>query len=260
MYCCAISSVDNHELIVEVCVDSLESAIASERGGARRVELCSGLAEGGVTPSAGLIATTRQKISIGLHVMIRPRAGDFHYSADEFDVMRRDVLMAKQLGADGVVFGILDLKANIDIQRTRALVDLARPLKVTCHRAFDMSADLFQSLQQVTETGADRILSSGGAKTALEGAATLRRLVGQTGPRAVIMACGGINAQNVQTVVEKTAVREIHVGLRTAVASPMRYRNENISMGSIAGNEYQRYIVLEEKVARLIRAASARDA
>lgn len=209
MYCCGISSVDNHELIVEVCVDSLESAIASERGGARRVELCSGLAEGGVTPSAGLIATARQKISIGLHVMIRPRAGDFHYSADEFDVMRRDVLMAKQLGANGVVFGILDLDANIDIQRTRALVDLARPLKVTCHRAFDMSADLFRSLQQVAETGADRILTSGGAKTALEGAATLRQLVGQTGKGAVIMACGGINDQNVQTVVEKTAVREI---------------------------------------------------
>ena len=221
------------------------------------MELCASLVEGGVTPSAGLIATARQKLSIGEHVMIRPRAGDFYYSADEFDVMRRDVLMAKQLGAEGVVFGILDADANIDIQRTRVLVDLARPLKVTYHRAFDMSADLFRSLEQVTETGADRILTSGGAKTALAGAATLRRLVEQAGKRAVIMACGGINDQNVQAVVEKTAVREIHVGLRTASASSMRYRNENISMGSIEGNEYQRYIVLEEKVARLIQAASA---
>ncbi len=244
-----------NDLTVEVCVDSLDSAIAAERGGANRVELCASLVEGGVTPSAGLIATARQRISIGLHVMIRPRAGDFYYSADEFEVMRRDVLMAKQLGAEGVVFGILDAEANVDIQRTRALVDLARPLKVTYHRAFDMSADLFRSLEQVTETGADRILTSGGAKTALEGAATLRRLVEQAGERAVIMACGGINDQNVQAVVEKTAVREIHVGLRTAAASPMRYRNENISMGSIEGNEYQRYIVLEEKVARLIQAA-----
>ena len=129
------------------------------------MELCGSLVEGGVTPSAGLIATARQKISIGLHVMIRPRAGDFYYSADEFEVMRRDVLMAKQLGAEGVVFGILDADANVDIQRTRALVDLARPLKVTYHRAFDMSADLFRSLEQVTETGADRILTSGGAQT-----------------------------------------------------------------------------------------------
>ena len=111
--------------------------------------------------------------------MIRPRAGDFYYTADEFEVMRRDVLMAKQLGADGVVFGILDADANVDIQRTRALVDLARPLKTTYHRAFDMSADLFRSLEQVAETGADRILTSGGAQTALEGAATLRSLVEQ---------------------------------------------------------------------------------
>ena len=249
-----------NDLTVEVYVDSLDSAIAAERGGTSRVELCGSLVEGGVTPSAGLIATARQRISIGLHVMIRPRAGDFYYSADEFEVMRRDVLMAKQLGAEGVVFGILDADANVDIQRTRALVDLARPLRATFHRAFDMSADLFRSLEQVTETGADRILTSGGAKTAIEGVATLARLVDQAGKRAVIMACGGINHQNVQAVVEETAVREIHVGLRTAAASPMRYRNENIAMGSIQGNEYQRYIVLEEKVARLIRAASARNA
>jgi len=252
--------VSVNDLTVEVCVDSLDSAIAAEHGGTSRVELCGSLVEGGITPSAGLIATARQRISIGLHVMIRPRAGDFYYSADEFEVMRRDVLMAKQLGAEGVVFGILDADANVDIQRTRALVDLARPLRATFHRAFDMSADLFRSLEQVTETGADRILTSGGAKTAIEGVATLGRLVDQAGKRAVIMACGGINHQNVQAVVEETAVREIHVGLRTAAASPMRYRNENIAMGSIQGNEYQRYIVLEEKVARLIRAASARNA
>ena len=248
-----------NDLTVEVCVDSMDSAIAAERGGANRLELCGSLVEGGVTPSAGLIATARQKISIGLHVMIRPRAGDFYYSADEFEVMRRDVLMAKQLGVGGVVFGILDADANIDIQKTRALVDLARPLKVTYHRAFDMSADLFRSLEQVMETGADRILTSGGAQTALAGAATVRRLIEQAGKRAVIMACGGINDQNVQAVVKETAVREIHVGLRTPAASPMRYRNEDISMGSLEGNEYQRFIVLEEKVARLIQAATARD-
>src|SRR4029078_5308522 len=117
------------EVIVEVCVDSQESAGAAEHGGAKRVELCGSLLEGGVTPSAGLIATTRQKISIGLHVMIRPRAGDFCHTSDEFEVMRRDVLMAKQLGADGVVFGILGEDANVDIERTRSLVNLAKPLQ-----------------------------------------------------------------------------------------------------------------------------------
>jgi copper homeostasis protein len=244
------------EIIVEVCVDSLESATAAERGGARRVELCGNLAEGGVTPSAGLIATTRQKISIGLHVMIRPRAGDFCYTSDEFEVMRRDVLMAKQLGADGVVFGVLTEDANVDIERTRALVDLARPLNTTYHRAFDMSADLLLSLEYVAETGADRILTSGGATTAIEGTATLRNLVEAASGRTIIMGCGGIDHQNVQSVIEKTSVREIHVGLRTPIASSMRYRNNAISLGPFRGNEYQRFVVLEENVAQLVRAAA----
>jgi copper homeostasis protein len=244
------------EIIVEVCVDSLESAIAAERGGAERVELCGSLAEGGITPSAGLIATTRQKISINLHVMIRPRAGDFCYTADEFEVMRRDILMAKQLGANGVVFGILDPDANMDVDRTRALVDLARPLQTTFHRAFDMSRDLLQSLEQLAQTGVDRVLTSGGAASAIEGTATLRNLVEAAGGRLIVMACGGVDHQNVQVVLEKTCVREIHVGLRTPIASPMRYRNDNISMGPFRSNEYERFVVLEENVAQLIRAAS----
>jgi copper homeostasis protein len=245
------------EIIVEVCVDSLESAVAAERGGAKRAELCGSLVEGGVTPSAGLIATTRQKISIGLHVMIRPRAGDFCYTSDEFEVMRRDVLMAKQLGANGVVFGILDQDANVDIERTRLLVDLAKPLNTTYHRAFDMSADLLLSLEHVAETGADRILTSGGATTAIEGTARLRDLVEAAAGRVIIMACGGIDQQNVQSVLEKTSVREIHVGLRTPVVSPMRYRKNDISMGPFRGDEYERFIVQEENVAQLVRAAAA---
>jgi copper homeostasis protein len=242
------------ELLVEVCVDSLESALAAERGGAHRVELCSSLLEGGITPSAGLIATARQKISIALHVMIRSRGGDFYYSDDEFAAMQRDVLMAKQLAADGVVFGMLDLDGKVDITRTRQLVDLTRPLRVTFHRAFDMSADLRQSVEHIVETGADRILTSGGAPTALEAAATLRDLVEAAGKRVIIMACGGIDDQNIRTIVTKTGVREIHVRLRSLIASQMRYRNENISMGS-GGREYKRFIVLEDRVRRLLQAA-----
>ena len=242
-------------LIVEVCVDSVDSAIAAERGGAHRVELCSGLIEGGVTPSAGLIATARQKISIGLHVIIRPRGGDFSYSDDEFATLQRDVLMAKQLAADGVVFGMLDLDGKVDVPRTRQLVDLARPLKVTFHRAFDMSVDLRRSVEHVVETGADRILTSGGAQTALEGAATLRNLVQAAAGRVIIMACGGIDDQNVKAIVDKTRIGEIHVGLKTPIASPMRFRNENISMGMLRGREYERFIVLEDRVRRLLQAA-----
>jgi copper homeostasis protein len=246
-------------LIVEVCVDSLESAIAAERGGAKRVELCSGLPEGGITPSAGLIATARQKISIGLHVMIRPRPGDFCYTVDEFSVMQRDVLMAKQLGANGVVFGILDLDGKVDVQRIRQLVDLAKPLKATYHRAFDMSVDLKQSLENVVEVGADRILTSGGAPTALEGATMLRSLVEAARGRVIVMACGGIDDKNVQHIIKQTGVREIHVGLRTPIPSAMRHRNDHISMGSLKGSEYQRFVVMEERVKRLLGAASGCD-
>ena len=244
-----------NDLIVEVCVDSLESAVAAERGGAKRVELCSALQEGGVTPSAGLIATARKEVSVALHVMIRPRAGDFYYSADEFSVMSRDVLMAKQLGADGVVFGLLNRNGRVDIPRTRQLVDLARPLKTTFHRAFDMSSDLLQSLDDVVGAGVDRILTSGSAQSALEGAETLSELVRASGERVIIMAAGGINDQNIEAVIKQTGTREIHVGLRTPVASPMQFMNENISMGTIKGQEYQRFMVTEESVKRLIRAA-----
>ena len=164
------------------------------------------------------------------------------------------------LPADGVVFGILDLDGKVDIHRTRQLVDLARPLKTTYHRAFDMSADLYRSLEHVVETGADRILTSGGGQTALEGAAALRSLVEVAGGRVVVMACGGIDDQNVQAVVKQTSVREIHVGLRTLIASSMRYKNDDISLGTLKGYEYQRFVVLEERVERLLRAASAHGA
>jgi copper homeostasis protein len=247
----------NDELSIEVCVDSPESAVAAEQGGAKRVELCACLDQGGLTPSAGMIATIRQKVSIRLHVMIRPRPGDFCYSADEVLAMRRDVLMAKQLGADGVVFGFLDAEGEVERNRTGQLVELAKPLSTTYHRAFDMSADLGRSLEHVVEAGADRILTSGGAQTALQGAATLRELVALAAGRATIMACGGIDVQNVREIIEKTGAREIHVGLRTAVESPMRHRNEKISMGTTRDSEYQRFLVRRDNVEQLVLAASA---
>jgi copper homeostasis protein len=152
----------SEQILIEVCVDSVATAIAAERGGASRLELCSNLLEGGVTPSAGAIELVRSKISAGLHVMIRPRGRRFFYSLEEFETMRRDIMVAKKLGVDGVVLGILDAHGNVDIARSRELVELARPLNVTCHRAFDMSADLFRSLEDICATGADRVLTSGG--------------------------------------------------------------------------------------------------
>ena len=241
-------------ILIEVCVDSVASALAAERGGAQRVELCSSLLEGGVTPSTGLIELVRARTSIGLHVMIRPRGGDFCYTAEEFETMRRDISVARQLAADGVVLGILHANGRVDVERTCQLVELARPLKVTFHRAFDMASDLFAALEDICSTGADRLLTSGGERTAEESVQVISRLIKAARGRIAIMACGRISAHNAASIIEQTGVREIHVGLRRAVAGPMLHQNPRISMGTAPEWEYQRFQVLEEDVRNLHQA------
>lgn len=244
------------QILIEVCVDSVASALAAERGGAQRVELCSDLLEGGVTPSAGLIEVVRSRISIGLHPIIRPRAGDFCYTDEEFDVMCRDAEIAKTAGADGIVFGILDPEGKVDIRRTRQLIELSRPLSVTFHRAFDMSADLFQSLEDVCSTGAGRLLTSGGEQTCLQGVSAISRLVSLARNRIKIIAGGGIGLDNAARIIERTGVTEIHVSLGSPVKSPMVYRNPRISLGKAHGREYHRMQVVEENVRNLRQAIS----
>jgi copper homeostasis protein len=244
-------------ITVEICIDSTDSAIAAERGGARRVELCSDLVEGGITPSAGLIATVRQKVKIGLQVMIRPRGGDFCYSAEEFDIMRRDIRMAKQLGANGVVFGLLNVDGSVEVERTRELVELARPLNVTYHRAFDMARDLDKSLEDVISTGADRILTSGATVAASDAVSTLKRLISAAGDRVIILVGGGMKPHSAPKVVAETGAKEIHAGLRTTMEGPMRYRNEKLVMGTIPGLEYNRTVVLEKDVEALVKAVNS---
>jgi copper homeostasis protein len=242
------------KVLLEICLDSVESAAAAERGGADRVELCAGLPEGGTTPSAGMIAATRKKIAIGLQVMIRPRGGDFCYSADEFSIMQRDILIAKQLGARGVVFGILNPDGNVDKDRMRQLLDMARPLKVTCHRAFDMTRDFDQALEDLLEIGVDRVLTSGGKRSAVDAMPTLKQIVQQAQSRISIMACGELSIANVKAVIAYTNVREVHAGLGTAVTSAMKFRNQKVTMGSLLENEYQHMVVTESSV-RELRAA-----
>jgi copper homeostasis protein len=246
----------SHPVIVEICVDSTESALAAERGGAHRVELCGDLLEGGITPSAGLIETVRKKVRIAVHVIIRPRGGDFCYTSDEFDSMKRDVLTAKQLGADGVVFGILKEDGHIDTARTRALVELARPLSSTFHRAFDMSVDLNQALEDVIHSGVNRVLTSGGEQNAEDGIPTVARLVATAKNRVAIMVGGGIRETNVCHILRETGAREIHANVGHSVPSPMMYRNNKISLGAIKGSEYQRVVVLQDRVRKLLDAAS----
>src|ERR1700689_391647 len=238
-------------ILIEVCVDSVASARAAERGGAARLELCGSLVEGGITPSAGLIETTRDAVSTALHVMIRPRGGDFCYEADEFEIMRRDTALAQRLGANGIVFGILDVHGNVDVDRTRHLVDEARPLSVTFHRAFDMTADLFRALDDLCTAGVDRVLTSGGESTCLQGQGTIAQLVrqanrGRAQGRIVIMPGSGIKPANARRLVDSPGVREGHVALLSPLPSPMLHRNPRVSMGSVEGREYERSVVLEE--------------
>jgi len=157
---------------LEICVDSVESAMAAQEGGAQRVELCSALTEAGLTPSIGMIRAVRKHISIGLHVMIRPRGGDFLYSEDEVDVMREDIALAAESGANGVVFGLLTEDGDVDLARTIELIEIARPMEVTFHRAIDMARDLEAAVGDVIQAGADRLLTSGGAQNALLGPLT----------------------------------------------------------------------------------------
>jgi copper homeostasis protein len=242
---------------LEICLDSVESAIAAQDGGAQRVELCSALSEAGLTPSIGLIRAVRKAIHIGLHVMIRPRGGDFLYSDHELDVMREDILRAAECGADGVVFGLLTPDGDVDLARTRELVELARPMEVTFHRAIDMARDSVSALQDVIQSGAVRILTSGGAQSALQGASRIEEMVRAAGDSIHIMVCGGVRAETVQEIVANTGASQFHAAVRQETGSKMTYRPEHLHLGTTAFEDYSRKVVMSEDVKRLRSALDA---
>jgi copper homeostasis protein len=231
--------------ILEICLDSVESCVAAERGGAQRIELCANLAEDGTTPSAGLIAAARESIGIGLFAMIRPRAGNFCYSVAEFEVMKRDITFAKHLGADGVVFGVLKRDGQVDLERTRELAKLASPMSATFHRAFDMAEDPERSLETLIQSGIERVLTSGQARSAVEGTKMIRQLVEQGKGRIQIMAGAGITAENARDIRDKTGVGEIHVG-----AGASEREGERSSDSPFAVGLYR--TVSARKVARIV--------
>ena len=197
------------DIKIEACVESVESALAAQAGGAHRVELCTALDVGGTTPTRDTIARARDRLTIGLFVLVRPRGGDFRYTQEEYETMVRDVLTAKRLGADGVVVGGLTERGDVDREGVRRLLEVANPLPVTFHRAFDASRNLDESLDVVQELGLKRVLTSGGAPTAEAGIPVLKRLVAKA-DRVSILACGTIGA-NARRIVQETGVREIHL-------------------------------------------------
>jgi copper homeostasis protein len=208
------------KVLLEISVESVDAAAAAERGGTDRIELCADLSVGGLTPDAVLIRAVRQQSQIPIFVMIRPRTGDFVYSSAEFEQMKKSLAVAKDSGANGLVFGILKPDRTVDIDRTRELVELVRPLPVTFHRAFDACPDLSQALEDVVHSGASRILTSGGAASAPGGAANLAMFVASAGKRVTIVPGAGINAGNILQLAAATRAREFHSGLSSFFPRP----------------------------------------
>jgi copper homeostasis protein len=206
--------------ILEISLESVDAAMAAERGGAQRIELCSNAREGGTTPAPELLQAARECVRLPIFSMIRPRGGNFVYSDGEFVAMESDVDSAKQLRADGIVLGLLTADGRIDIGRTRRLVERARPLPVTFHRAFDDCADLRASLEDVIKTGAARLLTSGGKETAPEALDLLADLVRLAGGRITVMPGSGLHAGNIREAVRRAGAREYHAGLSSVVSRP----------------------------------------
>ena len=217
---------------VEVCAFSVESCLNAQRAGATRIELCGGLYEGGTTPSYGLIKRAREVTTLQLYVMIRPRGGDFCYDDEEFLVMKQDIELAKELGADGVVFGLLLPTGEVDEVRTAELVALAKPLQVTFHRAFDVAKEPFEALEAVIRTGAVRILTSGQENSALDGAELLTQLVKKAAGRIDLMAGSGVNVMNAVRLAQ-TGVQALHLTGKAARKGQMIYQKEGVSMASV---------------------------
>lgn len=219
--------------LIEICLESVESVIAAEKGGADRVELCSDLFEGGLTPTIGTVKTALKKSNIKINVMIRPRGGDFCYSDEEFEVMLEDVKALKDTGINGIVFGILTPEGDVDIVRSKELIELARPLPVTFHRAFDMTRDPYKSLEDLINLGVDRVLTSGQEATVPEGADLLEELVKIAGDRIIIMPGCGITERNFPKLQEKIKAREYHIYLPREISSKMVYHPGHIYMGGL---------------------------
>lgn len=221
--------------VLEIAANSHLSALAAQAGGADRIELCENLGEGGTTPSYGTLAMTRERLSIPIFVLIRPRAGDFLYDAREAEVMLHDIAACRQLGCDGVVIGALDSVGNIDLPLCRELVAAASGMQVTFHRAFDAVRDSVQALEDIVALGCHRVLTSGGQADAVRGATAISGYVRQAAGRLAILAGAGLTPANVAGLIAATGVAEVHASAKARRASAMAFRNP-----ALTGLEYDR--------------------
>lgn len=224
--------------MVEICANGVESCLAAQEGGADRVELCAGIPEGGTTPSYGEIKVARRVLTTTrLHVIIRPRGGDFLYTDLEVERMAEDIAMCRQLGVDGVVFGCLNADGTFDLEKNRYLIECSRGMSVTYHRAFDRAVNPEEALEDVIALGFDRILTSGQQPKAEQGIDLLARLNRQADGRIILMAGSGVTEQNIRRIREATGLNEFHFSGRESVDSAMQYVNPNLYMGRPGANE-----------------------
>ncbi len=243
--------------LFEICVEGVDGALAAERGGADRVELCAGLLEGGLTPSLGTIREAVPRLRIPIHVIVRPRGGDFLYSEAEFAAMLGDVAAIRAEGAAGVVIGCLSPDGTVDEPRASALAAAARPLAITFHRAFDMTPDPFAALEALLRCGIGRVLTSGQRATAGEGFGLLRDLVARAAGRIVVMGCGALRPDTIGAIA-RAGVPELHFSAPRQEDSSMTFRNPALAMGGVAAErEYLRVVTDAELVRATIAAARA---
>ena len=243
--------------VLEIAANSLASALAAQEGGASRIELCSALELGGLTPSPGQVALVRDKLSIPVYVLIRPRAGDFAYAEEEHATMLADIAYCAAAGCDGVVVGALTADGDVDVTRCRELVSAANGIDVTFHRAIDVCRDPATALEAIISLGCARVLSSGGAASAMEGSANLRRLIEQAAGRIEIMPGAGIGAGNIAALMAATGAREFHASAKRALPPRMRFMPAD-ALG-MAGGETRSDAAEVRRIVEALREAAAKE-
>ena len=244
----------NENYTFEVCANSVESCLAAQEGGAHRVELCAGIPEGGTTPSYGEIKTARRILDIRLHVIIRPRGGDFLYSPIETETMLEDIRMAKKTGADGLVFGCLCPDGNINLPLMQKLMEASGDTPVTFHRAFDHCQDPYRALDELISLGVTRILTSGQQPTAPQGTPLLKELQAYAKGRIILLAGCGVNETNIRQLAQDTGIHEFHFSAREQVKSQMIFTNPEVTMGDKDADEYTRDVTTARRVRNTIEA------